>query len=651
MIKGTQLQNRFVIEGLLGEGGMARVYLAKDLELNRLVALKMLKGVVDEDEQRRLIKEANNCSLLEHPNIVSIYSAFQIDHVPYIVMEYVEGKTLRQLLDEGMDRKSGFLILLHVALALDHAHKKGVVHRDIKPDNVLVTKEKQGKVTDWGLSRTVDDKTGLTKTGVIVGTPAYLAPERLVSREVNSSSDVYALGCMLFEVINGSPPFGSGPIAHVLQAHLKEKPPKVETNSFSLHRLVHSLLEKDPLKRPKQASDVATALEAEAAKAEGPIPPIEVIDPSLSVRRYVGMLSTVILSLLLGYFVLGNETQKPRSVIRETASTESFKEAFNQLLESKRASVRGSRVLLLSRNLSSQEVINVLFPILMDLHPRLATLKTGVEAKEYAHRLATIIDFISYFPFEGQDLGMIVYRTLLMTEGLRQIDNRLLRNTFQESAGLAAKSMAEGLRSTMLKVSRGAHEDSSTKALLSRMYDCFKNSKGKWKEDFCFRYICCVLELRLNRFDKALEHMEALKKAKNKTALPNIQFSLFSDRLSADLMREERRAGDLYELARRHLDEPPAKNWPVEDCPLEWMLWRDILVRYIMVGLRTPTERERALNVCREIFRDYEDKKYFLALHQRVSDLLSTHLFDKERIEFRNSFKMYRLSERKTSSP
>ena len=257
------IAGRYEKKHLLGEGGMGAVYLANDNELSRLVALKMVRTDNELDLElalKRFMEEGKNSSQLSHANIISVYDLFTVDGVPWMAMEYVQGKSLRQLFDEGISVKESVPLLKQVARALAYAHEEGVVHRDLKPENVLVTKDGIAKVGDWGLSQRTEDESGLTKTGLIVGTPDYLAPERIDRAKTTPASDLYALGCMLFEAHEGRPPFKHDELIKVLQAQLRKEPPKAPRATGKMNKLIRELLAKKPNRRPQSAHEVAQRL-------------------------------------------------------------------------------------------------------------------------------------------------------------------------------------------------------------------------------------------------------------------------------------------------------------------------------------------------------------------------------------------------------
>jgi serine/threonine-protein kinase len=270
---GRVIAGRFVLERRLGKGGMGVVYLANHNVLKRPFAVKLLRRefVSNERALARFFREARVASSVDHPNIVSIYDYGQTDKgEPYLVMEYVEGTLLYQLVIGSPTRSLHPLqavdISLQVARALEHAHQRGVVHRDIKPENILVTtvagQENFVKVLDFGVARVLGQPP-LTRVGEeIIGTPEFIAPEMMsASGELSPSVDLYALGIMLHDTIVGEPPW-KGDLKEILHGHMNVVPPKLSERRRDsmipreLDELAAQLLEKNPLKRPSASETV-----------------------------------------------------------------------------------------------------------------------------------------------------------------------------------------------------------------------------------------------------------------------------------------------------------------------------------------------------------------------------------------------------------
>ncbi|NMB00999.1 MAG: Stk1 family PASTA domain-containing Ser/Thr kinase [Firmicutes bacterium] len=260
---GELLANRYEILEKVGDGGMALVYSAKDLLLSRLVAVKILRAQFADDEQfvERFRREARSAASLSHPNIVNIYDVGETGDIHFIVMEYVQGKNLHDLIHEQGHFSQGFIVDVgkQIAMGLAHAHFHGIVHRDIKPHNILITEEGRVKVTDFGIAQAMSS-TNLTQTGMVLGSVHYFSPEQARGVNVQAASDLYSLGIVLYEMIAGRPPFkGNSPISVALQ-QIQETPEPLRNSvpdlDGELEDVVLKLLSKDPKDRPSSAEEV-----------------------------------------------------------------------------------------------------------------------------------------------------------------------------------------------------------------------------------------------------------------------------------------------------------------------------------------------------------------------------------------------------------
>src|SRR5918998_2830201 len=266
----TILDNRYTRGELLGSGGMAEVYLAHDEVLDRDVALKVLteRHARNEESVERFRREARSAAFLNYPNIVSIYDqGCSEDGTYYIAMEYIPGGTLKdRILSEGpLDPDTATELSLQVAQALGHAHEHGVIHRDIKSRNILLTEAGYAKVTDFGIARAATATTTSSRSNLVLGTPGYISPEQAMGESVDPRSDLYSLGVVLYEMLTGTLPYGGeSPVSMALK-HVDEPPrsPREANPNVpaSLNALTAKLLAKDPEDRCASAVKLADELE------------------------------------------------------------------------------------------------------------------------------------------------------------------------------------------------------------------------------------------------------------------------------------------------------------------------------------------------------------------------------------------------------
>ena len=284
---GTKL-GRYEIRSKIGEGGMGEVYLARDTQLGRDVAVKVLPSEFSQDAERlhRFEQEACAASALNHPNILSIFDVGTHDSSPYVVSELLQGQTLRQRLNGAqLPLRKTIDYALKIAHGLAAAHEKGIVHRDLKPDNLFITNDGRVKILDFGLAKlTGTGNTDLSQTsiptrrvdtdpGKVMGTVGYMSPEQVKGRAVDHRSDIFSFGAILYEMLSGRRAFHGESAAETMSAILKEDPMDLsETNqriSPALERLVNHCLEKNPEERFHSASDLAFALEALSGSSSG----------------------------------------------------------------------------------------------------------------------------------------------------------------------------------------------------------------------------------------------------------------------------------------------------------------------------------------------------------------------------------------------
>ncbi|MGW0349901.1 Stk1 family PASTA domain-containing Ser/Thr kinase [Streptomyces anthocyanicus] len=275
MEEPRRLGGRYELGQVLGRGGMAEVYLAHDTRLGRTVAVKTLRADLARDPsfQARFRREAQSAASLNHPAIVAVYDTGEdyIDNVsiPYIVMEYVDGSTLRELLHSGRKLLPERTLEMTIGIlqALEYSHRAGIVHRDIKPANVMLTRNGQVKVMDFGIARAMGDSgMTMTQTAAVIGTAQYLSPEQAKGEQVDARSDLYSTGCLLYELLTVRPPFvGDSPVAVAYQ-HVREEPqaPSVFDPEITpeMDAIVLKALTKDPDYRYQSADEMRADIEA-----------------------------------------------------------------------------------------------------------------------------------------------------------------------------------------------------------------------------------------------------------------------------------------------------------------------------------------------------------------------------------------------------
>jgi eukaryotic-like serine/threonine-protein kinase len=321
-VVGEVIAGRYELEELCGAGGMSSVYRAHDRLLERKVAIKILHERHGEDAEfvERFRREARAVAQLSHPNIVTVIDRGSEGDRQFIVFEYVDGENLKELV-----RRKGVLpiadvvgIGIEIARALAFAHERGLVHRDVKPQNVLLNGDGQAKVTDFGIARSLDVEKGVTQTGTVLGTSTYIAPEQASGEKVDERSDVYSLGVVLFELLTGEVPFSGESFVAVAMKHVSEPPPPVlERRPDTPARLAFAVdraLAKDPADRPEM-DELVEELSLVRQELEGAAPGEETMEKLLPrrqrrhVRPYawplvLGLLGVALIAAALGAALL-----------------------------------------------------------------------------------------------------------------------------------------------------------------------------------------------------------------------------------------------------------------------------------------------------------------------------------------------------------
>ncbi|MFJ5230286.1 protein kinase [Kitasatospora sp. NPDC088391] len=284
MTEGTEGHSlghgRYVLQRMLGQGGMASVHLAHDTVLDRQVAVKTLHTELGREAsfKERFRREAQAVARLQHTNIVSVFDSGEDvapdgTTTPYIVMEFVEGRSLKDVLDEqvttlgAMPNEQALKITAAVLSALEASHDQGLVHRDIKPANVMVSAKGVVKVMDFGIARALQSGvTSMTQTGMVVGTPQYLSPEQALGKSVDARSDLYSVGCMLFELLSGQLPFDGDSAFSIAYKHVQETPPAPSTLNRAVTPGIDALVERALRKDPAHRFPTAEAMREEVER-------------------------------------------------------------------------------------------------------------------------------------------------------------------------------------------------------------------------------------------------------------------------------------------------------------------------------------------------------------------------------------------------
>ena len=258
--KGQKINDRYEIVKSIGEGGMANVYLANDTILDRKVAVKVLRGDLSSDDKfiRRFQREALSVSNLSHPNIVEVYDVGEEDGQHYIVMEYIEGKTLKQLLKkrDSLTLTEVIDIMTQLTDGIAHAHESYIIHRDIKPQNIMIQDDGRIKITDFGIAMALN-ATQLTQTNSVMGSVHYLPPEQASGKGTTVKSDIYSMGILMYELLTGTVPFKGDNAVEIALKHMKDKIPSIRKQNPAIPQSVENILLKATAKNPRNRYDTA----------------------------------------------------------------------------------------------------------------------------------------------------------------------------------------------------------------------------------------------------------------------------------------------------------------------------------------------------------------------------------------------------------
>ncbi|MGD9680733.1 MAG: serine/threonine protein kinase, partial [Candidatus Obscuribacterales bacterium] len=327
------LDDRFAIEETLGTGGMGAVFLAEDRVLKRKVAIKVIKPAVSQEEQQilRFQSEARILSKLNHRNILQVLDfGINKNNLLYLVTDYLQGESLEALIgDEGILERADLIdIFTQICEGMQHAHDNGIVHRDLKPANIIIEADRTVKILDFGIARdnTADDTGHRTRTGAALGSPIYMSPEQAGGEKVTTASDIYSLGCILYQAVTGSPPFLGATAVETMTMHRSATPPPLPLDiETELETLILSCLEKDPAHRPASMNDLKeqlVLLEQPAPERSGATSTRQgqQIKP---VRSLALLAITIILIPLL--IALSTKVSPPPEVSTEKETAPSFK--------------------------------------------------------------------------------------------------------------------------------------------------------------------------------------------------------------------------------------------------------------------------------------------------------------------------------------
>jgi serine/threonine-protein kinase len=289
---GETFSDRYELEELIGTGGMSSVYRAHDRLLERTVALKVLHQQYTGDEEyvERFRREARSVATLSHPNIVTVIDRGEHEGRQFIVFEYVEGENLKRLIERRGPAPvtTALELAMQIARGLSFAHQQGLIHRDVKPQNVLMNGDGQAKVTDFGIARSLDVKHGMTQTGTVLGTSDYIAPEQAQGQRVDEHTDVYSLGVVLYEMLLNEVPFPGENFVAVAMRHINEEPPSIRDKRpdvpARVEAAVHRAMAKDPQARFQTMAEFCQELEACLAEEQGTQVAVPAMRPGRAAR-------------------------------------------------------------------------------------------------------------------------------------------------------------------------------------------------------------------------------------------------------------------------------------------------------------------------------------------------------------------------------
>jgi eukaryotic-like serine/threonine-protein kinase len=286
---GEVLAERYLLEELVGTGGMSSVFRAHDQLLDRKVALKVLHQQYSDDADyvERFRREARSVASLSHPNIVTVIDRGEHQGRQFIVFEYVDGENLKRLIERSgpLPVEQALEVAIQIARGLSFAHQEGLVHRDVKPQNVLLNGDGRAKVTDFGIARSLDVKHGLTQTGTVLGTSDYIAPEQAQGQRVDEHTDVYSLGVVLYELLTREVPFPGENFVAVAMRHINEEPPSVAQRRPDVPPRVEAAVRRAMQKEPSDRFPSMDAFCRELQACLGELQSTQVVAPPPRVHR------------------------------------------------------------------------------------------------------------------------------------------------------------------------------------------------------------------------------------------------------------------------------------------------------------------------------------------------------------------------------